>query len=127
MRRFGTAVVLPAALAAVLGTMMADGGSAPAAGAALTAPADSPSAAGPAGRGAALLPPGHTWRVTLVTGDVVGVRTVSGRPPMVTVRPGRGRQGTIFSKFVDTHGHVEVVPHDVAPLAGRSWTRRCLM
>jgi hypothetical protein len=65
------------------------------------------------------LPPGHAWTVTLVTGDVVGVRTVRGRPPLVTIQPGPGRQGVIFSTYVDTRGHIEVLPRDVAPLVGK--------
>lgn len=62
---------------------------------------------------------GHFWRVTLVTGDVVGVRTVPGRPPLVSVTPGPGRQHVIFTKFVDSQGQVVVIPQDVAPLLGR--------
>src|SRR5260370_25398227 len=68
----------------------------------------------------ALLPAGHSWTVTLVTGDVVQVRTVAGRPPLVTVSPGAGRRGRVaFSKFVDSRGDIEVIPLDVAPLIGR--------
>jgi subtilisin family serine protease len=82
-----------------------------------SASASSASASSPSERAAAL-PAGHAWTVTLVTGDVVGVRTVSGRPPLVSVRPGPGRRGVIFSTFVDTRGHVRVLPQDVAPLVG---------
>jgi hypothetical protein len=64
------------------------------------------------------LPSGRTWTVTLVTGDIVGVRTIPGRPPQVTVRPGPGRQRVIFSKYADTSDRIEVLPHDVAPLVG---------
>src|SRR5215469_2578493 len=67
----------------------------------------------------AVLPAGRSWTVTLITGDVVTVRTVLGRPPLVAVRPGPGRTHVIFSKFVDSLGHVLVLPHDVAPLVGR--------
>jgi hypothetical protein len=38
-------------------------------------------------RAAAKLPSGHSWKVTLVTGDVVQVTTVANRPPLVSVRP----------------------------------------
>lgn len=64
------------------------------------------------------LPAGRSWTVTLLTGDVVHVRTVPGRPPLVTVRPGAGRQGVIFSTLVSTIGRIEVLPHDVTPLLG---------
>jgi subtilisin family serine protease len=46
------------------------------------------------------------------------VRTVRGGPPMVTITPGPGRQRVIFAKYVDSRGHVRVVPQDVAPLVG---------
>lgn len=62
------------------------------------------------------LPAGRSWTVTLLTGDVVHVQTVPGRPPLVTVRPGSGRQGVIFSTFVSSSGRIEVLPHDVTPL-----------
>ncbi len=65
------------------------------------------------------LPAGHSWTVTLITGDVVGVTTVRGRPPMVTVTPGPGHRGAIFTKFVDSQGDIEVLPASVAPLIGR--------
>ncbi|HEX9030542.1 MAG TPA: S8 family serine peptidase [Streptosporangiaceae bacterium] len=67
----------------------------------------------------ALLPAGHSWTVTLLTGDVVRVRTVRGRPPVVTVTPGPHRGRVFFSKFVTTRGDIEVFPLDVAPLIGR--------
>ena len=88
-----------------------------AAGAAPAAPA-SARPASPAARPTAL-PAGHAWRVTLITGDVVGVRTVPGRPPLVTVTPGPGRRHVIFTRYVDSHDHVLVIPQDVAPLLGR--------
>jgi hypothetical protein len=56
--------------------------------------------------------------VTLLTGDTVGARTVPGGPPLVTVRPGRGRQRVIFSTYVSSGERIEVVPRDVAPLVG---------
>ena len=68
---------------------------------------------------ASALPPGRSWTATLVTGDVVGVRTTPTGPPQVTVRPGPGRQGVIFSTYISTNGHIEVLPHDVAPLLGK--------
>jgi hypothetical protein len=90
-------------------------------------------ATGPAGassdtaRGAArtltrqhdVLPPGHAWTVTLITGDVVRVRTVRGGPPLVTVQPRPGRRNVIFSEFVSPSGQIEVLPQDVVPLLGR--------
>ena len=66
-----------------------------------------------------VLPAGHSWTVTLITGDVVGVRTVRGRPPLVTVTPGPGHRGGIFTKFVDSQGDIEVLPASVMPLIGR--------
>lgn len=70
--------------------------------------------------GPALLPAGHSWTVTLVTGDVVHVTTTArGRPPLVAITPRPGRGRIFFTKFVDTKGDVEVVPSDVAPLIGR--------
>ena len=71
---------------------------------------------GPAG--AVLLPPGHFWTVTLITGDVVTVRTRAGHPPLVTIRPGPGRSGVIFSSYADSRGNIRVVPRDVARLVG---------
>jgi hypothetical protein len=35
--------------------------------------------------GPTLLPAGHSWTVTLITGDVVHVTTVRGRPPLVSI------------------------------------------
>lgn len=70
-------------------------------------------------KAAGALPAGSSWTVTLVTGDVVGVRRVAGGPPLVTIKPGAGRTGVIFSDYVDTAGHIRVLPHDVAPLIGK--------
>lgn len=72
---------------------------------------------GPAGPG--LLPAGRSWTVTLITGDVVRVRTVQGRPPLVAISPGPGRRQVIFTKFVDSRDDIQVLPMDVAPLIGR--------
>ncbi|HEX9624050.1 MAG TPA: hypothetical protein VF979_06705 [Streptosporangiaceae bacterium] len=57
--------------------------------------------------------------MTLITGDVVGVKTVLGRPPLVTVTPARGHGPVIFTKFVDSRGDIDVLPSSVAPLIGR--------
>ncbi|WP_141579392.1 S8 family serine peptidase [Actinomadura sp. WMMA1423] len=65
------------------------------------------------------LDPGGSWKVTLLTGDVVGVRTVEGRPPMVSVIPARGREKHAFRKEIRPDGHVVVTPVDVAGLVGR--------
>ena len=92
-----------------------------AAGAVVGAPrqADAVAAGAASAAGAGALPPGKSWTVTLITGDVVGVRTVAGGPPLVTVRPGAGRRGVVFSDLVDTKGHIRVLPHDVLPLVGK--------
>jgi hypothetical protein len=58
------------------------------------------------------LPAGHSWTVRLVTGDVVHVRTVAGRPPMVAVQPGPGRKHVMFSTYTSSAGLIEVVPGD---------------
>ncbi|MBV9853232.1 MAG: S8 family serine peptidase [Streptosporangiaceae bacterium] len=123
MRSFGSLAVLPAALSALLAGAAA--GAPPAGpperppGHAVTAPGPGGAPPGqPAAAGTAL-PPDHAWTVTLVTGDVVGVRTVHGGPPLVTIRPGRGRQRVIFSTYTSTRGNIEVLPRDVAPLVGK--------
>jgi subtilisin family serine protease len=64
------------------------------------------------------LPAGHSWTVTLLTGDVVQVRTQSGRPPLVSVRPGAGRRSVPFRKDVGPDGRVRVIPLDVAAKIG---------
>lgn len=43
-------------------------------------------AQGQAATAEASLPPGRSWKVTLVTGDVVSVRTIREGPPLVSVR-----------------------------------------
>lgn len=68
---------------------------------------------------ASLLPAGHAWQVTLITGDVVRVRAVDGRPPLVAITPGPGRQHVMFGRYEDNQGHVLVIPQDMAPLIGR--------
>jgi hypothetical protein len=75
-------------------------------------------ASGPAGSGS-LLPPDQSWTVTLITGDVVRVQTVSGGPPLVSVQPRPGGGNEIISKFVSASGEIEVLPEDIVPLLGR--------
>ncbi|GAA4079149.1 S8 family peptidase [Actinomadura miaoliensis] len=65
------------------------------------------------------LPAGRSWTVTLLTGDVVRLRTVKGRPPMVTTTPGEGRTNRTFRTSYRPDGHVVVTPADMAPLVGR--------
>ncbi|MES9538039.1 S8 family serine peptidase [Actinomadura sp. NPDC000600] len=65
------------------------------------------------------LDPGGSWKVTLLTGDVVAVRTIKGRPPLVSVTPAPGREEHSFRKEVRPDGHVVVTPVDVAGLVGR--------
>lgn len=86
-----------------------------AAGAPAAVPPPAQAAPGPAGG----LDTGRSWKVTLLTGDVVGVRTVKGRPPMVSVTPAPGREKRSFRKEIRPDGHVVVTPVDVAGLVGR--------
>jgi subtilisin family serine protease len=116
MRKFRS-VAMPMALAVVLAGSVGAGDLAAAAAAAPAAAGASPGLSSAAG--ATALPAGQAWRVTLLTGDVVGVEAVGGRPPVVTISPGPGRQKVIFAKYVDSRGHIMVVPQDVAPLVGR--------
>ncbi|MEU8302331.1 S8 family serine peptidase [Actinomadura sp. NPDC048955] len=87
------------------------------AGALAAAPPAHASPPGPGGPGG--LAPGHSWKVTLLTGDLVEVRTVKGRPPLVSVTPAAGREKRSFRKEVRPDGHVVVTPIDVAGLVGR--------
>ncbi|SPT52209.1 S8 family peptidase [Actinomadura madurae] len=64
------------------------------------------------------LDPGKAWKVTLLTGDVVSVRTVKGKPPLVSVTPAPGREKRSFRKEIRPDGHVVVIPVDVADLVG---------
>jgi len=64
------------------------------------------------------LPAGRSWTVTLLTGDVVKVRTVKGRPPLVSVTPGKGRANKVFSKAIRPNGHVVVTPADMVAQVG---------
>ena len=102
LRTYGAATV---ALAVAFGTVVAAQGPAV--------------ASGPAAGASSVLPAGKSWTVTLITGDIVAVRTVAGDPPLVTIKPGAGRTGVAFSEYVDTNGHVRVLPGDVAPLLGK--------
>ncbi|GGT70640.1 S8 family serine peptidase [Actinomadura citrea] len=86
-----------------------------AAGALAAVPPPAQAAPRPAGG----LDTGRSWKVTLLTGDVVGVRTVKGRPPMVSVTPAPGREKRSFRKEIRPDGHVVVTPVDVAGLVGR--------
>ncbi|GAA4620787.1 S8 family serine peptidase [Actinoallomurus vinaceus] len=68
---------------------------------------------------AARLPAGRSWKVTLVTGDVVQVRTVKNRPPLVSVKPGSGRGNVPFLKDIRPDGTVKVIPGDVVGKVGK--------
>ncbi|NDU73226.1 S8 family serine peptidase [Actinomadura sp. DSM 109109] len=76
-----------------------------------------PAPGGPGGRGGT--DPARSWKVTLLTGDVVTVRTVKGKPPLVAVTPAPGREKRSFRKEIRPDGHVVVTPVDVAGLVGR--------
>lgn len=93
---------------ALLGVLLAAG--------ALAAVAPPAQAAPPPAGG---LEPGQSWKVTLLTGDVVSVRTVKGKPPLVSVAPANGRETRSFRKEIRPDGHVVVTPIDVAGLVGR--------
>ncbi|MFD0683637.1 S8 family serine peptidase [Actinomadura fibrosa] len=95
---------------ALLGALLAGG--------ALAVPPTGAAHAAPAG-GSGGLPPGRSWTVTLLTGDVVRVRTVQGRAPMVATTPAPGRDHHLFRTVVRPDGHVLVTPVDVAKLVGR--------
>ncbi|MBA9002446.1 S8 family peptidase [Thermomonospora cellulosilytica] len=71
----------------------------------------------PGGSAPARLPAGKSWTVTLVTGDVVRVRTAAGKVPTVSVTPGEGRK-TTFSTSIRPDGTIRVIPADVAGLVG---------
>jgi subtilisin family serine protease len=94
-------------LGLLLGTLLA-------AGTAAVLPAPAAYASPPGG-----LAPGRSWKVTLLTGDVVRVRTVRGRAPMVAVSPATGRAAHLFRTAVRPDGHVVVTPLDVARLVGK--------
>ena len=107
-------------VAAVGGVLMLGLGGSVTAAASAGAPGHTgPGAAGGPARPGSLLPPDQAWTVTLITGDLVRVRTVRSGPPLVVVQPRPGRQNVIFSEFVTASGQIEVVPQDVVPLLGR--------
>jgi subtilisin family serine protease len=83
------------------------------------APAAARAAARPVAAPAAKPPGGQTWKVTLLTGDVVRVAAVRGRPPLVSVEPGPGRRSVLFHKDVRPDGTVRVIPQDVAAEVGK--------
>ncbi len=64
----------------------------------------------------AVLPSGHTYTVTLLTGDVVTVRTHATGCPAVTVRPADPHG--VLDRSCGPDGHVRVVPGRVAGLIG---------
>ncbi|MFG2003350.1 S8 family serine peptidase [Spirillospora sp. NPDC048911] len=74
-------------------------------------------AAAPAAAAPAFAGPART--VTLLTGDVVTVRPVKGRLPLVSVTPGNGRKNRMFSTSIRPDGHVTVLPADVTGLVGK--------
>src|SRR5690242_12747394 len=96
------ALGLPAA-GVLLAALFVAGGSPPA-GAAAPAPAP------------ALLPAGHTYRVTLLSGDVVTVRGTATGCPVVSVKP--AAESGVLNRSCGPDGHVHVIPARVAPLVG---------
>jgi subtilisin family serine protease len=56
--------------------------------------------------------------VTLLTGDVVHLRTQPGGPPLVSVDPGPGRRSVLFRKDIRPDGSVRVIPLDVGSKIG---------
>lgn len=73
--------------------------------------------AAPSGAAAAAAPGGRTYRVTLITGDVVTVTTVASGCARATVEP--ADPDGVYRKTCGPDGHVRVVPATVAPLVGR--------
>ncbi|MFG1674426.1 S8 family serine peptidase [Micromonospora sp. NPDC049282] len=63
---------------------------------------------------ASLLPAGRTYTVTLLTGDVVTVRSTSSGCPTVSVRP--AEPSGVMNRSCGPDGHVRVVPARIAPL-----------
>ncbi|GAA5199318.1 S8 family serine peptidase [Rugosimonospora acidiphila] len=64
------------------------------------------------------LPAGKTYTVTLLTGDVVTVRTAASGCPQVTVAP--AEPGRVVSRSCGPDGHVRVIPADAAGLIGKT-------
>ncbi|MFB4314981.1 S8 family serine peptidase [Actinomadura sp. 21ATH] len=102
MRRTNRAVLGAALLGAAVAVLPAVPGHA--------APGDPPAGRPPAG---------GSWTVTLLTGDVVKVRAVKGRMPLVSVEPGADRRNRVFHRAIRPDGTVTVIPADVAPQVGR--------
>ncbi|MEJ3742639.1 S8 family serine peptidase [Actinomycetes bacterium KLBMP 9797] len=73
--------------------------------------------AAPPGATAAAAPAGRTYRVTLITGDVVTATTVASGCARVTVEP--ADPDGVYRRTCGPDGHVRVVPAAVAPLVGR--------
>ncbi|MCO6004348.1 S8 family serine peptidase [Actinoallomurus purpureus] len=67
---------------------------------------------------ASRLPADRSWKVTLITGDVVEVRTVRNRPSLVSVKPGAGREKIPFVKDIRPDGTIRVTPLDVRSRVG---------
>ena len=63
-------------------------------------------------------PPGRSYTVTLLTGDVVHLSTRAGGPPLVSVDPGPGRRSLLFRRDIRPDGTVRVIPLDVASKIG---------
>jgi subtilisin family serine protease len=63
----------------------------------------------------AVLPAGQVYTVTLLTGDVVTVRTAGQGCPSVSVRP--ARQGEAMARSCGPDGHVHVVPAGIGSVA----------
>jgi subtilisin family serine protease len=62
------------------------------------------------------LPPGQTYTVTLLSGDVVTVHTRETGCPVVSVRP--ATPGGVLQRSCGADGHVRVIPGRVAALIG---------
>ncbi|GIH19596.1 S8 family peptidase [Rugosimonospora africana] len=74
--------------------------------------------AAPASRSVpAPLPTGRTYRVTLLTGDVVTLRTAAKGCPKVSVRP--AHQGDAVAESCGPDGHVHVMPAGLGRLRGK--------
>ncbi|MEO3926251.1 S8 family serine peptidase [Micromonosporaceae bacterium B7E4] len=73
--------------------------------------------AAPSGAASAAAPAGRTYRVTLITGDVVTATTVASGCARVTVEP--ADPDGVYRRTCGPDGHVRVVPDAVAPLVGR--------
>jgi subtilisin family serine protease len=81
-----------------------------------TAASKANAAAAPAAE-PAILPAGHVYTVTLLTGDVVTVRTTQQRCPNISVRPAHA--GDVLARSCGPDGHVHVVPASLGALSKR--------